>query len=221
MSLISHLNALTNTRNWFGEQDQSILRGIISGIFKIVPIVLTIIMTGIMLAARIGNTFPSSAGQAASFPAACFENPDDYAAIEYLRDVENKAEWAKNGFIQYMILVLDLIVVAFIFIIALLKKIKRRPDGFRMKISLILRCISTAATTGMIIWLTIQYLEMRSTMEGNPAWYENPSVSDDYSYYNVVTWVLFASSLITIIKALAGKPIITALSQNCESPRAN
>jgi hypothetical protein len=157
MSLISHLNALTNTRNWFSEKDEYRSRGIISGIFKITPIIFTIIMTGIMLAARIGNTFPSSAGQAASFPAACFENTDDYAVIEYLSGVGNKAEWAKNGFIQYMILVLDLGVVFVIFIIALLKKMGRRPDGFRVKISLILRIVSTVATAGVLFWITIQY----------------------------------------------------------------
>jgi hypothetical protein len=214
MSLISHLNALTNTRNWFGEKDQSLLRGIVFGIIKILPIIITIIMTGIMLGARIGNTFPSYAGQAASFPAVCFENTDANAAIQYLNDVGHKAEWANNGFIQYMILVLDLIVVGFIFAIALLKKIKRRPDGFRTKISLILRIASTVATTCTLGWLTFQYIQMRKNMESNPDWYEEPSVTDEYSYYNVVTWALFASSLITIFKALAGKTIINALSQN-------
>jgi hypothetical protein len=221
MSLVSHLNALTNTRNWFGEQDEYRLRGFISGIFKIAPIIFTIIMTSVMLAARIGNIFPSYAGQAASFPAACFENTDDYAVIEYLSGVGNKVEWAKSGFIQYMILVLDLFVVFIIFAIAILKKIGRRPDGFRVKISLILRIVSTVATTGMLIWITIQYIQMRSTMERNPEWYEKPSVTDEYSYENVVTWALFASSLITIIKAWAGKSIVTVLSQNCGSPRAN
>jgi hypothetical protein len=214
MSLISHLNALTNTRNWFGEKDQSLLRGIVFGIIKILPIIITIIMTGIMLGARIGNTFPSYAGQAASFPAVCFENTDASAAIHYLNSVGHKAEWANNGFIQYMILVLDLIVVGFIFTIALLKKIKRRPDGFRTKISLILRIASTVATTCTLGWLTFQYIQMRKTMEGTSAWYREPSVTDKYSYYNVVTWALFASSLITIFKAFAGKTIINALSQN-------
>jgi hypothetical protein len=213
MSLISHLNALTNTRNWFGEKDQSLWRGIVFGIIKILPIIITIIMTGIMLGARIGNTFPSYAGQAASFPAVCFENTDANA-IQYLNDVGHKAEWANNGFIQYMILVLDLIVVGFIFAIALLKKIKRRPDGFRTKISLILRIASTVATTCTLGWLTFQYIQMRKNMESNPDWYKEPSVTDEYSYYNVVTWALFASSLITIFKALAGKTIINALSQN-------
>jgi len=165
--------------------------------------ILTIIMAGIMLGARIGNTFPSYAGQAASFPAVCFENTNADAAIESLNDVGHKADWANNGFVQYMILVFDLILVGFIFAIAFLKKIKHRPDGFRMKISLILRTASTIATTGTLCWLSVQYILMRKEMEGNRDWYDSSSVSNQYSYYNVVTWALFASSLITVCKAFA------------------
>jgi len=148
MSLISHLNALTNTRNWFGAKDQSLLRGIL------------------------------------------------------------------NGFVQYMILIFDLIVVGFIFAIALLKKIKHHPDGFRAKISLILRTASTIATTGTLCWLSVQYIVMRRDMEKNPEWYDAATSSNQYSYYNVVTWALFASSLITIFKAFAGKSVGDALSRN-------
>ena len=216
MSLISHLNALTNTRNWFGEKDQSLWRGIFTGIIKILPIMLTIVMAGVMLGARVGNTFPSYAGQAASFPAVCFENTNSIATLEYTHDIGHKADWANNGFVQYMILVFDLIVVGFIFAIALLKKIKHRPDGFRIQISLLLRTASTIATTGTLCWLSVQYVLMRRKMESNSHWYETPSPLNQYSYYNVVTWALFASSLITIFKAFAGKSIINALSQNSE-----
>jgi hypothetical protein len=221
MSVVSHLNALTNTRNWFGEPNAYRLRGVIFGLFKIAPIVATIVMTGIMLAARIGTTFPSEAGQAASFPAACFENVDEDAPIEQLGLVGNTAEWAKNGFIQYMILVLDLFVVFVILVIAGLKKIGRRRDGFRAKLSLILRFVSTLATTGVNIWLTISYCQMRRTMESNPDWYQQPSATDEYSFYDVATWLLFASSIITITKAWSGKIIVTAFSQSCKSSQAN
>jgi hypothetical protein len=218
MSLISHLNALTNTRNWFGEKEQTLKRGIFSGVIKILPIALTIIMAGIMLGARIGGAFPSYAGALASFPAVCFENTNALAGLESFHDVitKHKSDWANNGFVQYMILVFDLIVVGFIFAIALLKKIKHRPDGFRMRISLILRSASTIATTGTLCWLSVQYILMRKEMESNPEWYDSSGASNQYSYYNVVTWALFASSLITVIKAFSGRSIINTLSQNSE-----
>jgi hypothetical protein len=170
-------------------------------------------MTGIMLGARIGNNFPSYAGQLASFPAVCFENTNSKATVESLNNLGHKADWANNGFVQYMILVFDLILVGFIFTIALLKKIRHRPDGFRMKISLILRTASTIATTGTLCWLSVQYVRMRKDMESNSEWYKAPSALNQYSYYNVVTWALFASSLITIFKSFAGKSIVYALSQ--------
>jgi hypothetical protein len=216
MSLISHLNALTNTRNWFGEENQSLWRGIATGVIKILPIMLTIIMAGVMLGARIGGDFPSYAGVLATLPAVCFENTNALAGLDSLRDTidKHKSDWANNGFVQYMILVFDLIVVGFIFAIALLKKIKHRPNGFRMRVSLILRSASTIATTGTLCWLSVQYILMRKKMESKREWYESTSASNQYSYYNVVTWALFASSLITVFKAFAGKSIINALSQN-------
>jgi hypothetical protein len=206
MSIISHLNALTNTRNWFGDKQQSIPRGIFAGIVKVLPIVITIIMAGVMLGARIGNDFPSYAGQLASFPAVCFEDTNASAGIDAFGTLvsKHKGDWASNGFVQYLILISDLIVIGFIFAIALSKKIKHRPNGFRMKLSLILRTLSTVATTGTLCWLSVQYIEMRKTMEGNPDWYNGGGVSNQYSYYNIVTWALFASSLVPIAKAFAG-----------------
>ncbi|KAF4629661.1 hypothetical protein G7Y89_g8482 [Cudoniella acicularis] len=207
MSIISHLNALTNTRNWFGDPNTSFSfwRGIFAGCVKIVPIILTIMMSGVMLGARIGSSFPSSAGNQAALPAVCFENVNGLAGPQAIGELvkQHKADWASNGFIQYLILVLDLIIIGFIFSIALLKKIKHRPDGFRMKISLILRSVSTVATTGTLVWLSVSYIEMRQNMEGNPLWYDGGGVSNQYSFYNVVTWAMFVSSLVPVAKAFA------------------
>jgi len=206
MSIISHLNALTNTRNWFGNKEQSILRGIFAGTVKVLPIVVTIIMAGVMLGARIGGDFPSYAGQLASFPAVCFESTNALEGFSALGDLvsKHKGDWASNGFVQYLILFSDLIVIGFIFAIALSKKIKHRPNGFRMKAGLILRTASTVATTGTLCWLSVQYIEMRDTMEGNAEWYNGGGVSNQYSYYNVVTWALFVSSLVPVAKAFSG-----------------
>ena len=212
MSMISHLNALTNTRNWFGDPDQAFFRGILNGVVKILPIVVTIIMTGVFLGARLGGSFPTSAGERASFSAVCFEDTNALAGLDTVGNVKNKSNWANNNFVQYMILVLDLIVIGFIFVIALLKKIKHRPNGFRMKISLILRTASTIATTGTLCWLSVQYICMRRDMESNPKWYDTSGVSNQYSYYNVVTWALFASSIIIIFKSFAGKSVDDVLS---------
>lgn len=43
---------------------------------------------------------------------------------------------------------------------------------------------------------------MRDAVENAP-WFEKEPASNQFSYYNVVTWALFASSVITIANAFA------------------
>ncbi|KAF1988414.1 hypothetical protein K402DRAFT_402626 [Aulographum hederae CBS 113979] len=205
MSIVSHLNALTNTRHWFGDSDMPFWRGILNGTARLLPIILTIIMSGLMLGARSKGNFPVFAGPPATFPAACFESISIKDNLETIGNglSGHKADWAKKGFVQYMILVIDLIVVGGILTIALMKKIKHHPAGFRDGLSLALRTVSTVATTGVLLWLTIEYMSMRRGMEKNPAWYTQDPQSNQYSYYNVVTWALFASSVIAGINAFA------------------
>jgi len=58
-------------------------------------------------------------------------NTDVVANLKVIGDglSGHKADWVSKGFIQYMILVIDLIVVAEIFTLALIKKIRHTPGG--------------------------------------------------------------------------------------------
>ncbi|OCK82937.1 hypothetical protein K432DRAFT_402466 [Lepidopterella palustris CBS 459.81] len=98
---------------------------------------------------------------------------------------------------------IDICVVTFLFSLAIVKKYKQRPEGFRAGLSLVLRTFSTCATTGTLAWLSYDCIEMRKVMEGNSAWYRVDPSTNQFSYMNVVTWALFASSIITIGNAFA------------------
>lgn len=200
MSLITHLNALTNTRNWF--ESEYTARGIVMGVFKLLPILATVIMAGIMLGARNSPNFPVNASEYVRLSASCFESVSEVNKKEIGFGGFARGNWASAGFIQYMILMVDLCVVSFLFTLALLKKFRPRPEGFREILSLGLRTLSTLATTGTLAWLSYGYIEMRKAVE-NASWFEQEPASNQFSYYNVVTWALFASSVITIVNAFA------------------
>lgn len=149
MSLITHLNALTNTRNWF--ESEHTKRGLLMGIFKLFPILTTVIMAGIMLGARNSPNFPVNASEYVRLKACCFESVSARNKKELGFGDFGRGNWASAGFIQYMILMIDLCVVVCLLTLALLKRYKPRPEGFREVLSLGLRTLSTIATTGALI----------------------------------------------------------------------
>lgn len=206
MNLITHLNALTNTPSWFGPKYQSLCRALVNALLRLILVIVVLILSGIMLGARTGVPFPSDAGVMATFPAACFENANSLQGVDAFISFaqNNTVATMDNGFPQYLTLVIDLFVIIPIMILAALKSLRRRPTGCRMCLSLSLRTLTTSVTTAVLIWLTIGYINQRKTMELSQ-WYVPDPTADQYTYLDVVTWALLASSVITFVNAFTGK----------------
>jgi len=219
MSVITNLNALTNTRNWFTMNSSAPFRSICYGVVRVVPIIATIGLAGVMILSRSRTDFPMGPGPKVTLRAVCFEGQ----SLQYLKDNaigplqkfptgDLDASYWTSGVVQYVILLVDIMLVGIIFMVALLKKCcAGRPNGFRGKLSLFLRAVSTLLTSVALAWLSAKYYALRAGVEGNSAYWPAPSTvqtiqgvpAGNWTPLNVISTALLASSIIGVAKSFA------------------
>lgn len=223
MSVITNLNALTNTRNWFTMNSAAPLRSICYGVIRVAPIITTIGLAGMMTLSRSQSVFPTVPSPQITLPAVCFEGYgfDQFGdfAPKLLEEAQNgfQGQWNQSfwtsGAIQFALLFIDLILIVVIFMVALLKKCcAGRPNGFRGWLSLWLRILSTLLTSVALVWLSTMYYILRYGVEKEATYFSQvPDIvqteqgipAGNWTPLNVISTALLASSIVGIAKSFA------------------
>jgi hypothetical protein len=198
MSLITHIFAFVNIPHYFK-------KNVWPALLRLGGVLLTLGMAWALFKSRDVNHFPTSAGSLSIMPAHCFTNtsitdPDFFSSNNASSIILGSGN--DNGAAhQYNFMFLPiaaLMIIGLIFLIA-----DSFSDWLHSWIVYGVRALVTIVALAIAIYVTVQINELRSGMEV-PKWYvvdkKNP-----YSYSQIVSLTLLASTSIPVFKAFQGK----------------
>lgn len=202
MSIVTHLNALINVAKFLP-------RGYLVASYRFVAMTATLGFAGVLFWSRNTKTFPAKASSLAIMPAACFEGNDEKSnelfvnlSVMYPRGGSSLLDERQGNFFQFTTLLALFVAAIGVQVLEYIDSRCHRPRLSLRWSCLLLRLAITAASTGIIVYDTVQYRILRDHME-IPQWYQVEN-RNDWTLGQVVPFALLASSSIGVLVTLEG-----------------